>query len=234
MLAHDKTAFDLAIQQHDRAVSQQGLTIWVGAEPTFTDRFSEAPEWLSQAEGGDKAVRALGLVAKLCRGIEQPIILRTLGRQYPGEDLPRWNFGIYQPRDSWAAFLGPPDPALGGSDSAQTSVATFLVRLSQELEQHGWQNTRFECSEYPRWRIAFRLDGLPPPVAPQADEQLLRPSIHAQAIPEEGLFDPLSAQGIYLLGVDHEPPVNGAPKVPDFDVIPRVELPEFSGVEEFL
>lgn len=232
MLAEDNAAFDLAIRHHDRAVSEKGLTIWVGAEPTFTDRFSEAPEWLSQAEGGDKAACALGLLSKLCRGVAQPLILRTLGRQYPGEDLARWNFGIYQRRDGSPAWSGPPDPALGGSSAAPASTETFLSRLAERFSERGWQNIGFRCPEYPHRRIAFRLDGLPPPADPPRDEQLMRPSIHAEAIPEEGLFDPLAAQGIYVVGIDHEPGVSS--EASDCAVMVRVELPEFSNVGEFL
>jgi hypothetical protein len=50
MLDQDKEAFDMAIRCHDRAVAETGLAIWVGAEPTFTDRLSESPEWLCEAE----------------------------------------------------------------------------------------------------------------------------------------------------------------------------------------
>ena len=47
-------AFTLAVRDHDRAVRDSGLNLWVGSEPTFTDRYSQAPEWLSSALGGGR------------------------------------------------------------------------------------------------------------------------------------------------------------------------------------
>jgi hypothetical protein len=36
--------FEACVARHDREARQRGLEIWLGAEPTFTDRFSEDPE----------------------------------------------------------------------------------------------------------------------------------------------------------------------------------------------
>ncbi|MCK7581441.1 MAG: hypothetical protein MZV65_41285 [Chromatiales bacterium] len=47
-------AFDQAIRSHDDLLKRRDLAIWVGAEPTFTDRRSEAPEWLCNALGPSK------------------------------------------------------------------------------------------------------------------------------------------------------------------------------------
>ncbi len=90
--------FDQAIRAHDQAVAALGLDLWIGTEPTFTDRFSEAPEWLTDALGENKAERAEALLDALqkCLG---GLVLRTVGRQYPGEDLPRWSIGLYGWRD---------------------------------------------------------------------------------------------------------------------------------------
>ena len=48
---HDSDSFDAAIRAHDAAVAACGLDIWIGAEPTFTNRLSESPEWLTDALG---------------------------------------------------------------------------------------------------------------------------------------------------------------------------------------
>ena len=138
-------------------------------------------------------------MARLIQSFPRPPILRTLGRQYPGEDLPRWNFGIYQRRDGGPVWSGPFDPAMGGLGSPESSLEGFLAILSRRFEQRDWRNIRFRCHNQPDWRIAFRLDGLPPPDSPDADARLARPSIHAQAIPAEGLSDPLAAEGIFGL-----------------------------------
>jgi len=230
----DHADFDLAIQHHDRAVARLDLTIWVGAEPTFTDRFSEAPEWLNRAEGGEKASRALGLLARLCPELPQPLILRTLGRQYPGEKLPRWSFGLYGCRDGSPVWCGPPDPARGGLGSPSPSLEKFLDMLSQRFGQRGWRNIRLRGADEAGWRIVFRLDGQPPPSDPEADARLVRASIHAQAIPEEGLSDPLAAEGIYLIAIYPGRAGESKADVADTNSLPRLELPAFSSVEAFL
>jgi uncharacterized protein (DUF2126 family) len=92
------TDFDRAVRAHDEAAAAIGPPIWVGTEPTFTDRFSEAPEWLSTALGEDKARRAEQLLCVL-QSRMGGLVLRTQGRQYPGEDRPRWSLGLYARRD---------------------------------------------------------------------------------------------------------------------------------------
>src|SRR6188768_4207230 len=49
-----------AVAAHDRAIARHGVAVWVGAEPTFTDRFAESREWLSEALGRDKESSAPG------------------------------------------------------------------------------------------------------------------------------------------------------------------------------
>ncbi|MEI7703155.1 MAG: transglutaminase family protein [Deltaproteobacteria bacterium] len=84
----------------DDALRGAGLEIWLGAEPTFTDRSSQDPHWLWMAEGGDKEERAAALLGELVGRLsaafrrEQPE-----GRLYPGEEKPRFCMGAaYLPR----------------------------------------------------------------------------------------------------------------------------------------
>ena len=53
-MEQDNSSFDKAIRAHDAAIEARGLAIWVGAEPTFTNRWSESPEWLTDALGDTK------------------------------------------------------------------------------------------------------------------------------------------------------------------------------------
>ena len=59
--------FDAEVGEHDARLVALGLVVWVGSEPTFTDRHAQSPEWLSMALGGDKEVVAGRLIAGLCR-----------------------------------------------------------------------------------------------------------------------------------------------------------------------
>ncbi len=84
----------------DEALRGAGLEIWLGAEPTFTDRSSQDPHWLWMAEGGDKEERAAALLGNLLARIAAShAIGRLPGRQYPGEPRPRFCLGAtYLPR----------------------------------------------------------------------------------------------------------------------------------------
>ena len=56
---HDTLA---ALRDLDARIDALGAAIWVGAEPTFTDRCSESAEWLHMALGGEKETRASELL----------------------------------------------------------------------------------------------------------------------------------------------------------------------------
>jgi uncharacterized protein (DUF2126 family) len=78
----------------DEALRRAGLEIWLGAEPTFTDRSRQDPEWLWRAEGGDKAERAEGLLRALVARIASSAnLVRAAGRKFPGEEKPRFCLG---------------------------------------------------------------------------------------------------------------------------------------------
>ena len=49
---------EVDLHRHDEALTALGLRVWVGGEPTFTDRFDASPEWRVGALGGDKEERA--------------------------------------------------------------------------------------------------------------------------------------------------------------------------------
>lgn len=103
-------SFDDAVRRHDADLSERGLEIWVGSEPTFTDRSAQSPEWLRAAVGGDKESRARSLLASLRACMPGGVVLRCDGRRYPGESQPRWSLGLCRRRDGEPAWRGPPDP----------------------------------------------------------------------------------------------------------------------------
>ncbi|MDH5622359.1 MAG: transglutaminase family protein, partial [Gammaproteobacteria bacterium] len=76
--------FDSAVRRHDARIAALGMTIWVGSEPTFTDRRAQSPEWLHKALGGDKEQRAEAVLSSLCGCFPGGVVLRSVGRQYPG------------------------------------------------------------------------------------------------------------------------------------------------------
>ena len=107
-------AFEAAVCSHDAQIAALGLTIWVGSEPTFTDRSVQSPEWLNAALGGNKEQRAKAILAGLCRRFPGGLVLRSVGRRYPGEELPHWNLGLYRRRDGAGLLARPARPNAGG------------------------------------------------------------------------------------------------------------------------
>jgi len=133
--------FERCVAAHDRNMARAGLNVWVGAEPTFTDRFSEAPEWLCEALGSDKENRARQLMMQLRERFPGGVVLRSLGRQYSGEGRPRWCYGLYARRDGEPVWLGPPDRLLDEDRVLAPSVALLRRlerRLLHGLRAHGW------------------------------------------------------------------------------------------------
>jgi uncharacterized protein (DUF2126 family) len=100
------------LRAQDAALRRRGVELWIGAEPTFTDRRSSDPWWLTDAEGGDKRDRAralaLAIAARLGPGAE---VGAVPGRQFPGEAAPRFALAVRFRRGGAPAGGPAPDPA---------------------------------------------------------------------------------------------------------------------------
>lgn len=213
---HDE-GFDAAVAHHDARLAALGLTLWVGSEPTFTDRFAQSPEWLSQALGGDKEHRAGALAETLRAHFPGGVVLHTVGRQYPGEARPRWNLGLYRRRD------GVPLATVSQAEPAHADPDAWSAALTAAFAARGWTVTPVSGADGRERRLLLRRDaGVAPP--PADDPRLTRPSVHATATPPGGLRDELAEAGCYLfvLGPD------------DAGAQPRVELPLLPDTAAFL
>jgi len=218
--------FESAVRRHDALLAARGLTIWVGSEPTFTDRMAQAPQWLNRALGGDKEQRAEALLGDLCRRFAGGLVLRSVGRQYPGEDAPRWNLGLYRRRDGAPLWHGPPDPIVAppGADrppDLDRWTAALAAAFAARGLAVGPVSTR-DALERRLW-MSPRADARAPD---DGDPRLARPSVHAQAIPASGLVDELAPSGLHLFLLCITL-CGGQPTA-------RVELPQFDDVPMFL
>jgi uncharacterized protein (DUF2126 family) len=215
--------FENAIAAHDATVAALGVDVWVGNEPTFTDRFSNNPEWVTGALGEDKRVRAERLLARMAKGRPGCAVLRSIGRQYPGEPSPRWCLGLYARRDGVALWSGPPDPLLGEPAEAP-NLAAFHVGIETSVARHGFRCRPFRGYDDRRLVLA-RHPGVRLP-DPATDARLSRPSIHTAPIPAAGLRDELANDGLLLLIVSSLQEPGGT--------VACVELPAFDGTESFI
>lgn len=234
------------LRAHDTKLRAANLELWLGAEPTFTNATSSEAEWIGGALGPTKLARAEALWARLHRPGD--LTLRTLGRQYPGEDAPRFSLGLYGLREVAAAsargrvpsplWRGPLDPAMsadaasnepesegasagapeGASDGAPERAPERAHALARALRDVLATALDGEALDLLGDRFPYRVV-----VGGAADDpRCRRPPLDGQAIPEEGLVDPLSAEGarLFCVGVEH-----GAPSL---------ELPAFDDVDLFL
>lgn len=216
-------AFEQAVRSHDDLIRRRDLAIWIGAEPTFTDRRSEAPEWLCNALGPTKESYARRMLVESLNAAPGAVVLRTLGRQYSKEDLPRWSLGLYQRRDGEPVWSGPPDRLVADPTATLPTrlLEDFWERLAQRLGARGWPALLLTVETVPSLRIVFRCDTLPLLANPERDPRLARPSLHGQPIPLQGPRDELAEQGIFLLGIGWPEPEQGFGEI----AAPCVELP---------
>ncbi len=224
----DNDSFEAAIRAHDEAVAASGLDIWIGAEPTFTNRDSESPEWLSEALGKTKQAYACRIIKELRDSYPGSIILRTLGRQYADESQARWSLGLYRRRDGRMLAEGlPPDPLSETCDCETQHMNAFWQSLTNQLTRNGWNASGFQANVKMGLRILFTTDAQTISVDPAADPRLLRMPVMSRAIPPEGIEDDLASEGLYLVSI------GCAPSGPENSLQPCIELPGFVDVELF-
>ena len=218
-LVPDAEAFARAIAAHDEVVSAHGLSIWLGNEPTFTLRQSTAPEWLTAAVGAENTERARQSVLELSKQAPHAVLLRSIGRKYPGEAEPRFSFGIFGRRDGRRIYDGPPDPWLT-SATGIGDLARFQAQLASELLEAELPCRAFSGNA--DLRIAFARDPGTRIPDPLEDERLLRASIHHATPPGPGSCDDLAQAGLFLLQVRASD--DGANAVLELPAVPDLEL----------
>lgn len=199
--------FKQILNAQDERVRAFRVDVWVGMEPTFTRRFAESPEWLSEALGPEKLAYAYKLLQEVYQRQPGGIVLHTLGRQYASEDRPRWSVGYYEARQHQFKWQGPPDPFLAPPVNAADSelpinIESFWHALHSALQHTGWQSAPFTLEQQLHYRLLFRCDNDMPVADILAKPQLARTSVHDQEIPLSGLIDDLSQSGDYLLSMD--------------------------------
>jgi uncharacterized protein (DUF2126 family) len=230
-----------ALEVLDAIISRAKEKIWLGAEPTFTDRFSTAIEWKTGALGGDKEARARLFARLLAAMYPGSIVLRTLGRQYPGEVLPRWSIGIYRRRDEQPIWDGPPDAfecagnpefrhhARGLTDHEPHILHRFREELARAMRANG----NHVSTDLPddKWgsRLLFTEDAVLLRQDWSANKHAARPPVQSVPIPQCGQEDVLAARGVFLV-LFRQQRTDGA----EARRAVQVELPAFPCVSAWL
>lgn len=207
----NQTGFEQILKAHDDLLHALGVDVWVGMEPTFTRRFTQTPQWLSEALGPEKLDYAIALLQAVSERHPGGMVLHTLGRQYAGEDLPRWSIGYYQARQRQFSWDGPPDPCLlskphdkpqAKPEAVRTFWQTLNTLLNTAPNQPAWRSTAYSCEQELKYRLLLRRDGAEPVADVHKRPQLSRASVHEEKIPLNGLTDELAEQGDLLLCMD--------------------------------
>ncbi|MGR9053355.1 MAG: transglutaminase family protein, partial [Gammaproteobacteria bacterium] len=216
-----------AFEKHDSAIASLGFDIWVGMEPTFTQRYAETSEWLSEALGPEKLSYAYKMLDEMRRVRPGGIVVHSLGRQYSGEALPRWCIGYYTSRNGSFVWNGPEDPRHAvqsqGCDDPEAFWLALADRLNRSVANEPWQALTFQVDEKLGYRLLLRCDGEQPVVDMNGMAALSRPSVHSHKIPLDGLVDELAARGDLLLSI-------GTIKLGDESQSVALELPYINDV----
>ena len=122
----------------DRALAQGDARLTMGGEPTFVAATDlDAPEWNTEAMGPTKRRYADDLIRRLmARWTSGAALQHVMGKQYPGEQLPRWAFHCLWRADGEPVWR---DPALlatedSGGGATAADAADFAQRLAQRLQ----------------------------------------------------------------------------------------------------
>ncbi|HEX2879797.1 MAG TPA: transglutaminase family protein, partial [Polyangiaceae bacterium] len=144
-------------QQVDADLLAGDVRLTMGGEPTYVStRDPDAPEWNTDALGGNKQALADAMLRKLqpewCPG---GILFHGQGKWYPGEQLPRWALGCYARNDGVSLWNNPAWFGRDGENYGHTSedAERFARELIQQLglTRHGLMPS-YEDLWYYLWR----------------------------------------------------------------------------------
>ena len=122
----------------DSALTRADVRLTMGGEPTFIAADDmDAPEWTTDALGPTKRAYAGRLMRRLmARWSDGAVLSHGMGKQYPGEPLPRWTLHCHWRSDGEKVWT---DPGLLASDddtddATAGEAARFAHNLAERLQ----------------------------------------------------------------------------------------------------
>ncbi len=132
------TAIDTLGKQVEQVLQQGEVGLMMGGEPTYISATNrDALHWRYEALGDDKQHLAEQLLRRLQARLIGPgcLLHNGLGKQYPGEVVPRWALGCFWRQDGvplWSrAELLAPNTTSGQQEPS--AAADFMTELAQCL-----------------------------------------------------------------------------------------------------
>jgi hypothetical protein len=141
----------------DRALVRSDVRLTMGGEPTFIAADDmDAAEWNTDALGPTKRKYAGRLIRRLQdRWAKGAVLNLSMGKHYPGEQLPRWALHCHWRADGEAVWN---DPALLASDddtddAGARDAAAFAYGLAERLQvDPGMVIPAYEDVHYYLWK----------------------------------------------------------------------------------
>ncbi len=152
----------------DTALRDAKLSLTMGGEPTFTSRLHpREPEWNGDALGATKWTQGLRLARELARRFGRgPLVMRRMGKLYPGESLPRWVLHLLWREDDVPVWRDARWLDLGGEARA-VSVDLSRVFLEALARRLGLTGEVIAAHEDP-WVFVTQEENLPADIDPLA------------------------------------------------------------------
>ena len=145
----------------DRILATAGITLTSGGEPTFTSREDPAAaEWNGEALGPGKSRQGHALAIALRDALAPgAAVLERMGKQYPGEPLPRWSLDVIGRRDGEVVW---PRRSLTGA-ATPDSARKLAEGIARELGLPPSLHAAFEDP----WRVLQEEAALPVGIDPR-------------------------------------------------------------------
>ena len=144
-------------QYVDKLLIEDDVRLTMGGEPTFVSVDDmEGDEWNTHADGAKKRELAQQLTIRLRDEFAKGAMLHYgQGKWYPGEPLPRWQYGIFWRKDGTSIWRNPALLADINKDYGHTvkQAQKFIQKISRHLGvPTRYVATAFEDSFYYLWQ----------------------------------------------------------------------------------